>query len=180
MTEHQAAPYDPTELVKTTDVQEAVKELLDAAGNPLPTFDPKYAEDFLGLLYLGSLTDTFTWLGHTFVIRTLRDGETLAVGQIIKPYMNTMGVDKAYADALVALCIVTVDGKELPIPIGESHRINEWGFQRFQYVVDNWYAYTTNEVYSRYLALDDLVSQVVEALGKASAPSDSIPSSNAI
>lgn len=179
-TEHAALPYDPTVLGRSEEDTEAPKGLLDKDNNPLPSFDPKFAENFVGLLYLGALTDSFTWLGHRFVIRTLRDGEMLAVAQIIKPYMETMGVDRAYAMAVASMCIVSVDDEELPIPIGESRRINEWGHQRFQYVVDNWFPYTVSEVYSRYLALDDLVARVVEALEKASAPTDSNPSSNAI
>jgi hypothetical protein len=181
MSEHQAAAYDPTEMGKgEAPDQPEIPALVDEDGNELPTFDPKYAEDFVGLLYLGALTDSFTWLGHHFIIRTLRDGEILAVAQIIKPYMDTMGVDRAYAMAIAAISIVSVDGQELPIPIGESKRINEWGHQRFEYVRDNWFPYTTTQVYNRYLMLDDLVRQVVEALGKASAPEDSTPSSNAI
>lgn len=173
-----AKPYDPTALgVPDKDVPQG---LLDEDGNLLPTFDEKYLEEFTGLVYLGALTDEFTWLGHRFHIRTLRDGEMLAIGLIIKPYMETLGVDRAYAMAVAALCTITVDGQELPIPIGESKRVEEWGHQRFEYVRDNWFPYTTTEVYNRYLALDDLTRKVVEALGKASAPVDSTPSSNAI
>lgn len=171
-----ATSYDPTKLAPQAPEDASV--LRDEDGNELPTFDSKYAEEFVGLAYLGALSDTFTWLGHEFVIRTLRDGEILAIAQIIKPYMDTMAVDRAYAMAVAALCTISVDGQELPVPIGESKRINEWGHQRFEYVRDTWFPYTTTEVYNRYLALDDLVRKVVEALGKASAPVASTPGSS--
>lgn len=172
----QAKSYDPTTLGQP-DADEP-GTLRDEQGNALPTFDPKHAEPFKGLLYLGALSDTFEWLGHTFSIRTLRDGEKLAVASIIKPYIETMGADRAYADAMVAMCITEVDGDDLPIPIGETRRAHEWGHQRFQYVKDNWFNPTVDVVFNRYLLLENLALKVLEAMGKASAPEDSLLSSS--
>jgi hypothetical protein len=174
----QAKSYDPTTLGSPSDDEPGT--LRDEEGNVLPTFDPKHAEPFKGLLYLGALSDSFEWLGHTFDIRTLRDGEKLAVASIIKPYVETMGADRAYADAMVAMCITGVDGDDLPIPIGETKRAHEWGHQRFQYVKDNWFSSTVDVVFNRYLMLEDLATKVLVAMGKASAPEDSIPSSSTI
>lgn len=173
-----AKSYDPTALAPKAEEDPSV--LRDEEGNVLPTFDQKYADPFTGLLYLGALSDDFDWLGHHFVIRTLRDGEKLAVAQIIKPYQDTMGIDRAYAAATVALSIVSVDGDELPIPIGETRRVNEWGHQRFEYVRDNWFSYTVDEVFNRCVALEDLARRVVDAMGKASVPVESSPGSRAI
>lgn len=174
----QAKSYDPTTLGQPED--DAPGTLRDEEGNVLPTFDPKYADPFKGLLYLGALSDTFDWLGHSFDIRTLRDGEKLAVATIIKPYVDTMGAERAYACAMVAMCITGVDGDDLPIPIGETKRAHEWGFQRFQYVKDNWFSSTVDVVFNRYLMLEDLATKVLVAMGKASAPEDSNPSSSTI
>lgn len=174
----QAKSYDPTTLGQPQD--DAPDTLRDEEGNVLPTFDPKYADPFTGLLYLGALSDNFEWLGHTFDIRTLRDGEKLAVASIIKPYVETMGADRAYACAMVGMCITGVDGDDLPIPIGETKRAHEWGHQRFQYVKDNWFSPTIDVVFNRYLLLEDLAMRVLVAMGKASAPEDSNPSSSAI
>jgi hypothetical protein len=173
-----AKPYDPMKLGKQDE--DAPGTLRDDEGNVLPVFDQKYAEPFTGLLYLGALTDEFDWLGHRFVIRTLRDGEKLAVAQVIKPYQETMGIDRAYAAATAAIGVVSVDDDDLPIPIGETRRINEWAYQRFQYVIDNWFSPTIDVVYNRIVELDDLARRVVDAMGKASAPEASTPSSNAI
>lgn len=160
-------PYDPTLLGVKEDEPGTFR---DSEGKILPRFDEKYKRDFEGLLYLGALSDEFEWLGHRFAIRTLRDGELLALSLIVKPYMDTVGMERAYAAAIVALCTMTVDDKELPVPIAETSRINEWAHQRFAYVRDNWYSYTIDEVYNRYIVLHDKTSKVVEAMGKASAP----------
>jgi hypothetical protein len=170
--------YDPTTLgVPSEDEPDTLR---DAEGNVLPTFDAKHAEPFKGLLYLGALADNFDWLGHSFDIRTLRDGEKLAVATIIKPYIETMGADRAYANAMVGMCITGVDGDDLPIPIGETKRAHEWGRQRFDYVKDNWYSSTIDVVFNRYLILEDLAMRVLDAMGKASAPEDSNLSSSDI
>lgn len=178
MSVQQAKPYDPTALGQPEE--DAPGTLRDEEGNLLPSFDPKHAEPFQGLLYLGALQTEFTWVGHTFSIRTLRDGEKLAIAQIIKQYADTMGGDRAYGAAVAAMCILSVDGEELPIPIGESKKAYEWGLQRFNYVVNNWFSTTVNKVFNEYLALEDKALQVVEAMGKASAPVDLTPSSNDI
>lgn len=172
-----AKSYDPTKL----GVQEEDPNVLrDGDGNVLPSFDPKYHEDFQGLLYIGALQDEFEWLGHRFVIRTLKDGEILAIGQIMKPYQDTIGQERAYANAIAALAVVTIDDKELPIPIGETGRVNEWAQLRFNYVRDHWFSPTVDEVYNQFVVLRDKATQVVDALGKASAPVDSTAMSSDI
>lgn len=171
-----ARSYDPTTLGQQEEDEPGT--LRDDEGNVLPTFDSKYAEPFTGLLFLGALSDDFGWLGHDFSIRTLRDGEKLAVATIIKPYLDTMGADRAYACAMAAMCITAVDGSDLPIPIGETRKAHEWGLQRFQYVKDNWFSPTIDVVFNRYLLLEDLARQTLEAMGKASAPEVSNPSSS--
>ena len=177
MTEQTAKSYDPT----TLGVQEEDPNVLkDEDGNVLPTFDPKYEEDFKGLLYIGALQDEFEWLGHRISIRTLKDGELLTLGQIIKPYQDTVGAERAYVNAVVALCLIAIDDKELPIPIGETGRINEWAQQRFNYVKDNYFSSTVDVIYNKYVVLSDKANAVVEAMGKASAPVDSTPMSSDI
>lgn len=178
MSEQQAKAYDPTALVEEPEDEPGT--LRDEEGNLLPSFDPKYTDAFKGLLYIGALSTDFTWLQHKFVIRTLRDGEKLAIARIIKPYAETIGADRAYAAAIAAMCVMNVDGDDLPTPIGESRKAEQWGQERFDYVKDNWHGSTIDRVFNEYVTLEDLAYRVVDALGKASAPEDSNPSSNDI
>lgn len=173
-----AKAYDPTTLAKEPEDEPGT--LRDEEGNLLPSFDQKYAQPFKGLLYLGALSKDFTWLQHSFTIRTLRDGEKLAIAKIIKPYTDTLGAERAYAAAIAAMCVMDIDGEDLPIPIGEARKAEHWGQQRFNYVVENWYGTTIDRVFNEYVALEDLAFRVVEALGKASAPEDSNPMSSDI
>jgi hypothetical protein len=148
---------------------EAKPTLKAEDGTELPSFDERYSEAFQGLAYLGSLTESFSWLGHEFVIRTLGVDEQLAVAQVTAKYKDG-GEQLAYVTAVVAMSIVTVDGEELPTPIGEDQLLAEWGHRRFAYVKANWFQPTINEVFQRYLQLEDKVAQVIEAMGKAFAP----------
>jgi hypothetical protein len=143
--------------------------LLDEDGQELPAFDGRFTEAFKGLAFLGALTARFSWLGHEFVIRTLGVNEQLAVAQVTDRYKGT-GEQLAYATAVVAMCVVTVDGQELPTPIGEDQQLAEWAHKRFAYVKDTWFQYTINQVFQEYLKLEDLVGKVIEAMGKALGP----------
>lgn len=171
--------YDPAERPgRKAATPEAADTLLDEDGNALPTFDKRYAQKFKGLLYIGALTDRFSWLGHEFVLRTLGPDEQLAIALIIKPYAGTAGEQLAYTTAVAAMATVSVDGEELPTPVAEDSELAGWAQRRFSYVKANWYAYTVNEVFQRYLALEDTAVKVVEAMGKAFAPTVSTPGSS--
>lgn len=140
---------------------------------PLPEFDPKVRQDFEGLLYLGRLTDQFTWLGHTFTIRTLTSGEIVEIGLLHRPYIGSLADVKAYQAAIVAACVLDVDGKPMPTPI-TNEATDTALLNRFQYVLRSWFSPTLNVVYERYLLLESRVEEVIESMGKASGSTDSI------
>lgn len=178
--------YDPTEYlpkVETGDDDDRPAQdpgaLYDEEGKRLPSFDQRYADDFEGLIYLGALTRSFDWLGHRFVVRTVRTDDVLAVAKVIDPWRGTVGEAKAYAAAMAAICVVSVDGKELPIPVGDGQGEYAWAYQRFDYVKANWFAMTIDKVYSEYLVLEQRVNEVIDAMEKASGPAASMSGSNA-
>lgn len=136
-------------------------------GFPVPEFDPRLIEEFEGLLFVGALKARFVWFGHTFVIRTLHQGELLDATLVCKPWIGTQGDWKAYVTAIVAACIVSVDGRELPIPlVNEVHEsLLE---ERFNYVNSKWFPPTVDVVYDRWLLLEAKVNEIMEAAGKVS------------
>lgn len=146
--------------------EDASDDQEETPNEPLPEFDPKVREEFTGLLYLGKLSDKFFWLGHEFVIRTITTDEILEVGLIAKKYADTLADVKAYQAALVAACVVTVDGRPLPSPLtvdpSDTALLN-----RFQYVIKNWYPSALNAVYEQYLLLEAKVERVLDAMGEA-------------
>ncbi len=173
--------YDPTEYRPRDDKgdRQQPDTLYGEDGKPLPRFDQRHAQDFEGLMFLGALTNTFNWLGHSFVIKTLTGDEILGVAQIIKPWMGTVGESRAYSIAMASVAIVSVDGQELPIPVSSEGGEYAWIYQRFNYVKAHWHAPTIDKVYSEFRALEDKSDEVMTAMEKASGPAASTGGSNA-
>ncbi|MGW9067904.1 hypothetical protein ACWGQT_00430 [Streptomyces yangpuensis] len=165
--------YDPSTRPGRKAAMPQEQKFVADDGTELPAFDERYSEDFTGLLYIGALTERFSWLGHEFVIRTLGVDEQLAVAQVTKQYEGMGGGEQlAYATAVVAMATDSVDGEDLPTPIGEDLKLAEWAHRRFSYVKANWFSYTISEVFQRYLSLEDKAAQTVAAMGKAFGPAN--------
>lgn len=129
----------------------------------LPSFNDKWKLPFEGLLFLGALTKTFIWMGHTFKIRTMTNADQLEVGLVQSQYNGTLGEIKAYQGAVCAACIVSVDNKPLPIPI--SNTPEDTLLQtRFEWINHNWFPWTIDAIYDAYLNLEATVSSVIEAM----------------
>lgn len=130
-------------------------------------FDPRVSEPFEGLLYLGRLTDTFEAYGHRFAIRTLSTAEVLEIGLLHKPYRDSLSDVKAYQAALVAACVVSVDGKPLPLPV-TSEAFDTSLLNRFEFVKRSWFPPLLDVIYERYLNLEAEVDLVLTAMGNPS------------
>lgn len=145
-TEPQSAPDDPQ-----------IDELPEA-------FDERYREDFEGLLYLGKLQHSFTWLGHRFTIRTLTTDEIVEVGQIHREYAPSIADAKVYQGAVVAACVVELDGMPLRVPIDQSE---DELILKFRYVMKNWFPPVLDVIYSKYLQLEARATDILIQMGKA-------------
>lgn len=159
-----SAPGDTPESHDGTDVS---GEQTEDAREPLPEFDPKWREPFKGLLFLGALSKTYSWLGHEFTIRTLTTEEVLAVALITAKYEGTLGAQRAYVTAVVAMATQTVDGEHLPFPYKKDDLGNAYAEGRFNYVKANWFPYTIDAIYNHYLELEGTVREVLAEMGNA-------------
>jgi hypothetical protein len=160
--------YDRDTLPKGPDAPAA-----DGKGLGLDaTFDERYKQPFHGLAYLGALTNTFEWLGHKFVIRTLTADEELAVALLIKEWEGTIGAQRAYVMAVGALSCVSIDNDALPTPVTDVPGY-AWAFQKFNYAKGRWYHYTFDKIYEQYQ-----VRKVLDEMGKASGQADQTPGWN--
>ena len=169
------APLDPDSVRTHVSEPPASSEDTSAASDSHPgadesgsdiAFDERHEEAFNGLLYLGALTKTFKWLGHTFVLRTLMTNENLAIGLMVKEWDGTIMENRAYATACVAACVLSVDGQDLPGPAFEETdeaRLR----RRFNLVASQWYPWTVDAVFNAYLELNGKVQEVLDAMGEA-------------
>ena len=162
------ASYDPTQVRETVYDAKTwdLGPLTDEEGNPLPSFDEQYKEDFHGLAFIGALSKTFDYLGHQIVIRTLTIDEALHIAQLTRDFGGTIGDGLAYRTATAALCVEQIDGAPLPQPLGgvSGYAIAQ---NRFDYARQKWFQYTIDAIYTNYLELEVKTRQVVEAMGKA-------------
>lgn len=115
-------------------------------------FPEEVADDVHGLLYLGALSTEIEMWGHKVVLRTLKAGEELAVGQIVAEYNDTPSQGKAFAIATVAAALETVDGKIIAKPIGPSDSLATIR-QKFEYIRANWHWPFIEAVYFEYSQL---------------------------
>jgi hypothetical protein len=132
----------------------------------VPEFDPRWRQEFTGLLYIGALTETFTLYGHKFTIATPTQTEFLQIGLVIEPYQNTLMAEPAYQMARVAAYLVAVDGKALPKPITNDPKENALA-QRFQWVTDTLKRELVNPIFEKCLEMDAKVEGALTAMGKA-------------
>lgn len=143
--------------------QEAEDIQAQAEEEPLPEFDPKWRDEFEGLIFIGALTRTFSYLGHQFIIRTLTVDEILEIGLLTKPYRGTLGDTKAYQAAVTAACVVSVDGNNLPIPI--TNEVSDTLLlNRFNYVKRHWFPPILDAIYEQYLVLENTVDSVLKSM----------------
>lgn len=133
---------------------------------PDPVLDPKYRQDFDGLLFVGKLEHTFTWLGHKFRVKTIDGDALLEIGLLHRPYAGSLADVKAYQQLIVAACLVSVDGKALAKPgvlDPDDSALNERWEQ-----VRQWFAPTIDQIYEQYLLLESRLQRVLDAMGEAS------------
>jgi hypothetical protein len=142
-------------------------QIADDTPAPLPEFDSRVREPFEGLLFLGALTKEFPLLGHTIKIRTLQIDETLEIGLLHREYVGTIADIRAYATMVVAACLVSVDGRPMPSPLGDDVGDTPLS-NRYAYVRDHYYPVTVDRIYEEYLVLESEVGRVLDAMGEAS------------
>lgn len=151
---------------RTTQAEMSESEISGQPESP-KSFDPKVRQSFEGLLYLGKLESEFSWLGHSFLIRTLTSGDLLEIGKLHKPYVGTVADVKAYQAAVVASSIVYVDDKPVALPI-TNEPDDTVVRNRFNYILRSWYPPVIDKVYEEFLLLENQVQEVISSMGEAS------------
>lgn len=139
-------------------------QIQDAQGSE--EFDPRWREPFRGLLHLGALIRSFSWMGHTFTIRTLTVEEGLTVGQFCRRWGDTMAATKGYQTAMVAAMLVEVDGELMPVALGAGETPLTVLQIRYD-KVKHWFAPTFDAIYQEYMLLEEEQNRILDAMGKA-------------
>lgn len=132
----------------------------------LPEFDPKHKQAFDGLMFIGALTDEVKFAGHKFVIRTISSDDVLNIGLVTQKWNETTAAPRAFSLASVAAALVTIDGRDLPIPITNDPD-DTWLLNRFNWCRTNLYPPVVDFLFEQQAALELKVQAVIDAMGEA-------------
>ncbi len=150
------------ELEPTEDHVPEDEEQID----PFSLFSDAIRIPVRGLAYIGHITKTVDFCGHTFTLRTLRPTEKAAISIAIAPWRDTIAEPEVWANAQVAMSLEAVDSDaDFCPPIGPS--ITEFAKARLKYVTDadsGWYQPTLSFLYTTLLALEAEALQAIKEL----------------
>jgi hypothetical protein len=129
-------------------------------------FDPRHREAFTGLLWVGYLSRRFQIYGHDFLIATPTSTERMQIGLVMRDYTDTFAQEIAYATALVAAFLVSIDGVELPKPVTTNSKETAL-HDRFRWVSENMRRPVVNRIFGECMELEEEVEGALDAMGKA-------------
>jgi len=130
-------------------------------------FDPRWQEQFEGLLFVGKVTHEFNLAGHKITLMTPEANDSLKAALLIKDYQGTAGELRALTIATLATCLVKIDGHTLPRGImadgsDDMEFRYKWIGQLHQVVIDG--------IFNEFLELEGKVAEAIRDLGKEAAP----------
>lgn len=139
--------------------------------DPFALFPEEIREPVQGLTYLGQLTETVHFCGHTFGLRTLRPADKFAIGMVLQPYRNTIHEVDAYQAAHIGMALTAVDGDcDFCPAIGPD--IEAFARARLNYITQGpqgnggWYPPTVEFLWGRYVLLEATAVKAIQALDR--------------
>lgn len=114
------------------------------------------------LLINGKITETISFGGHEFIMRTLTVGEELAISAICSGYEGTLAQGRALATATVAAALESVDGLPLVQSMGPDPSVAIR--QKFNFIKNRWYWNIIAHLYQEYMKLLEKQLEAFETL----------------
>jgi len=140
-----------------------VGEEVELLGVDVPETDESIpSEKLVGLINIGRLTKDISLYGDDIRLRTLKIGEELEVGLLISKWTGTAEEGRAYAVAIVAASIETLNGKKLVSTLGPSQ--DDELRRKFDFVRTKWYWPAIQEIYENYVELQQEQLKALEEL----------------
>lgn len=152
--------------------------------NPFALFSDQVRIAGYGLTYIGHLQKDVTFCGHTFTLKTLRPSEEAAAAVAVQPWHETLVEPAQWANAIVGLALVSVDGETAFCPPAGPN-INDFATGRLNYITNpdtGWHKPTLGFLYGEYLKLEQQALEAVQELQNLSerSPAPSQPSPDSL
>lgn len=104
---------------------------------PESSVNDSYSDDFIELSSLGYLSEEVDWCGHKFVLRTLKVGEEIVAGKIIREDEQSVAGFKATHAVVLAAALVSVNGQHfLPALTDDLEATIRL---RYKYICEHWF-----------------------------------------
>jgi hypothetical protein len=137
----------------------------EEALDPVSFFDPAIHNAVTGMIYLGKHTKTVKFVGHTFVMETIRPHMKFAIGQAMQDHRNTITEPQVWAAMHVGVALTSIDGNtKFSPPIGTDEV--EFVRQRFRYVTDEtgWWQPVIDYLFAEYSTMEIETTQAIAEL----------------
>lgn len=158
--------FEPPKFSDQQQAQESFDEAeVVSPEDEVTELDVEERKEFQSLLTIGRITKTIDVLGHPVVLKTMTVADELLVGLETQKYRGTEAFARAYQSAIVAATIVSIDKKQLYIPISQEESSSEVFAKKIE-KIHSLYPIVVSEIYKNYMDVEKEFSQLAKKLGK--------------
>lgn len=165
--------YIPEELIPKgpeADIEEAMLEAAQAEAhaleNPGEELSPEEEVMFSTLLTCGKRSKTVKILDHIVVVETVNGDDDLRIGLYAKPYVGTLGEQRAYQIAVAAAGLRSINGKPVVQTLYADADLTAL-FEEKVAIVAKMYPHVIQRMYRAVLDAEKEFAELVERLGKS-------------
>lgn len=164
--------YVPDEMIPKGPQSEAEDQIIDQVNATTPEEDPgeelSPEEElmFSTLLTCGRRSKTVKILDHTVVVETVNGDDDLRIGLYAKPYVGSLGEQRAYQIAVAAAGLRSIDGKPVVTTLYQDADPSGL-FDEKAAIVQRMYPHVIQRIYRAVVDAEKEFAELVDRLGKS-------------
>lgn len=159
-------PKGPEADIEERMLEDAKQAEAAAQENPGEELSPEEEVMFSSLLTCGRRSKTVKILDHTVVVETVNGDDDLRIGIYAKPYVGTLGEQRAYQIAVAAAGLRSIDGRPVVQTLYADADLTAL-FEEKVAIVAKMYPPVIQRMYRAVLDAEKEFAELVERLGKS-------------
>lgn len=124
---------------------------------------PEESTQYLTALEVGSTTKSTHVFSRRVLMKTANTEGELAIGQLVKPWAGTDAYNRAYKTALMAVCVLEIDGQPLAPPAISDDDLVVHYQQKFE-KARKYYPVFIDAVYEAIIEMEQGLKPLLEKL----------------